>query len=130
QNINITSDELGSSSTNFDIIVSNDFNVAFDNLYSTISNDFDAIASDAFNDSSTTTLGAFNNSDTITRDMFNNSVTIAPDVSNISTDDIGDIVSDDLSAIIPDSNSISYNKSEYDVRDNNDLDVMIYDLDE
>ncbi|CAG8501631.1 3037_t:CDS:2 [Racocetra fulgida] len=104
QNINVTSDELGSSSTNFDIIISNDFNYYYS--------------------------GAFNNSDTIDPDVFNNSVTIAPDVSNISTDDISNIVSNDLSAIIPDSDSISYNKSEYDVWDNNDSDVMMYDLDE
>ncbi|CAG8581942.1 18688_t:CDS:2 [Racocetra fulgida] len=129
QNINVTSDELSSSSTNFDIIVPNDFNIASDNLYSTISNDFDAITSDAFNDSSTTTLGAFNNSDTIAPDVFNNSVTIANDASNIGTDNFGNIVFDDLSAIIPDSDSISYNESEYDVQDNNDSDVMIYDLD-
>ncbi|CAG8491091.1 14252_t:CDS:2 [Racocetra fulgida] len=70
-------------------------------------------------------------SDNFSSAIFNNSATIAPKVSNITTANFGNNILNDFNTIIPnDSSNSIYNKSEHNVQSYNNLEVLMYDLDE
>ncbi|CAG8697685.1 5244_t:CDS:1, partial [Dentiscutata heterogama] len=73
-----------------------------------------------------------NNSGTIALDIFNNSSTISSDIFNDSDNNVSvsDTTINDFDNIISiNSGSITYNKSKNNIRSDNNLEIMIYDLD-